>query len=237
MRRRRTGVSWLPHIGQGAASLQQWLTGTISAPAAVGTAGIVTTIHALIPDFPAEAVATAQPQTLADYTQSGYRLRRIVGKFFAARDQQVPTGQPPQIPPLWTLLGVGFIILRVDSGTGSPLAASAGNYSPLLLGNERDPWIWRRTWMLSNRFADPTAASAELEFPSCTPDYGSIQDGPHIDAKSVRRVGPEERLFMVVSTAHPGDVATDVDGYIRYTLDYRVLGNPIKMTNRRNASR
>lgn len=233
-RRRRPAVTWLPHVeffqdtptlGYIAAS------STVSATAG----GVSTTLYSLVLDYPSEANRANNP-SIADFEGSGYRLRRIVGKFFASMDNNQLA--PPATKPVAALLCVGFIVLRVDD-TGAPLlAATPGNYSPIHLDNTADPWIWRRSWVLNNDFSNQAAATQNLyQFPRTNCDYGSVQDGPHIDQKTARRVSKEERLIMVVSTANIG-VGADNPGFITWLLDYRILASPLKaMGNRRNASR
>lgn len=236
-RRRKASVAWLPLLGQGGNSDEAFIGSTLTVTSG-GT--ISTTVHSLIPDYPAEAVrAAGQIPTLSDFEGSGYRLRRIVGKFNVGLDNTIGTDQNPR--PECCLVAAGFIVLRVDEFNGAPLAAATPiQYSPLGLDNARDPWIWRRTWLLgSDLAAGGIVYTAAGLFPSTNAEYGSAMDGPHIDAKTARRVSAEERLFLVVSTQYPGiGLAPTVNGIVRYVSEFRVLATPIKvMGNRRNASR
>lgn len=236
-RRRKPAVAWLPLIGQGDQSGFSYIASTIG----VATGGALsTTIHSLVTDVPAEAAQTVQVQSLADYQESGYRLRRIVGKLYCSYEQSVGT-EGVTIYPEACLVGAGLIILRVDPTNGAPLmAATPSYYSPLALNNTRDPWIWRRTWLLSNDFADEgVVRSAMEEFPRTNAEYGSAYDGPHIDQKTARRVSTEERLFLIVSTSAPQNGLVDnTAGLLRYVYEARYLSSPLRvMGNRRNASR
>lgn len=238
-RRRKPTVSWLPNLGQGPSSLNLDLTGSVTVSATPFT--ISTSLHAVVPDYPAEAIRAAAGggiPTISDFEGSGYRLRRIVGKFYCAADQIIGGAQDTR--PTTALVGAGLIILRVRESDGAPLrAATPNDYSPLGLDNVRDPWIWRRTWLLSNEFGGggqtPTLGLAY--FPFTNVEYGSAWDGPHIDQKTARRVSAEERLFLVVSAVNPANAA-DADGGVRYVYEARYLTSPLKvMGNRRNASR
>lgn len=201
-----------------------------------------TVIAALTVDYPPEAVQNAgpQPPTVADYVLNGYRLERFVGKVFLGMAQLIGADQPAQnYYPTSALVGAGLIVLRVDEGTGSPLRVATPNeYSPLVDDNERDPWIWRRTWVLANDLGQPNAPAADAlaQAPRSNMDYGSVMDGPHIDTSSKRFIGPEERLFFVASATNIGNAADSI-GAIRGILDYRILVVPHRASNRGNASR
>lgn len=236
-RKRKPSVAWLPLLGQGDGSAKSFISDGLGV--AFG-GGISTSVHSLVPDYPAEAAQTVEIQSLADYQESGYRLRRIVGKFFCASNTyigdavtQYPTGQ---------LVAAGLIILRVDPTTGAPLrAATPTYYSPLDRNNTRDPWIWRRTWMLSNPFGFPAAlsVSGNLQYPITNGEYGSAWDGPHIDQKTARRVSQEERIFLVISTQSVNfGTIPNADGGVVYTFEAHYLVSKLTlMGNKRNASR
>jgi len=238
-RRRKPTVAWLPVLGQGSGSTNLWLEGLITVLPGGGATNISTTIHALVVDYPAEAVQTAQVETLADYQGSGYRLRRIVGKFNCGLDQPVGDGQTSY--PNAVLVGAGLIVLRVDSATGAPLrAATPGDYSPLARDNVRDPWIWRRTWLLGADLASTPTTTAGGFFPETNSYYGSAADGPHIDQKTARRIGAEERLILAVSTVYLNELsgAATTANTVRYCYEARYLTSPLRVNgNKRNASR
>lgn len=233
---------WLPNTGHQATGADQFIVGSNAVGPTFGAGGLNTTINSLTLDYPADAVraGAVQPLSLSDYQGSGYRLRRVVGKFFCGIDQDVGDGQGNSYPEA-ALVAAGLIVLRVDSTTGAPLNATANDYSPLNLDNVQDPWIWRRTWMLSNfqGFAGGGGAhTAYSYYPITNAEYGSVKDGPHLDQKTARRVSDEERLFLVVSTVYPSGLAADVAGTVRWVFDYRILASPLRsMGNRRNASR
>lgn len=236
-KRRRPSVAWLPLLGQGGQSSFSFIATTMGVDP---TFALSTSIHSLVPDYPAEAGVATQLQSLADFQESGYRLRRIVGKFNVATDQRLGV-EGVTIYPEIVLVGAGLIILRVDPINGAPLmAATPGYYSPLAINNARDPWIWRRTWVLSNDLADGGVVNtAASEFPRANAEYGSAWDGPHIDQKTARRVSAEERLFLVVSNQVPDiGITPNTASTIRYVYEARYLTSPLRvMGNKRNASR
>lgn len=134
------------------------------------------------------------------------------------------------------------MVLRVSSVTGLPLSGvSDKSYNPLSRDAVRDPWIWRRVWMLSNGSQDTSDVIEEAfgQGPQTTAEYGSIQDGGHIDAKTARVIGPEERLCFCVGTkALPMlRIGFDIPSLIVGYADWRILASPRRASNRKNASR
>lgn len=231
-RRRPKRVVWLPNTTENNST---FITGSVTVPAAAITPS--TTIHALTVDYPAEAIQAAgpQPPSVADYVQSGFRIERIVGKFFAGMQQGVGAAQATY--PQGAVLALGLIVLRVDELNGAPLRALTPNeYSPLVDDNERDPFFFRRSWLLGNGFAVPAPVIPWAYAPRTTMEFGSALDGPHIDTMTRRVVRTEERVFAIVSAMNPGDAA-DLAGTINYVFDYRMLVTPRVMSNRNNASR
>lgn len=173
-------------------------------------------------------------ETLADIYSSGYRLRRIVGKIFCELAQPgVAVGDLPTV-----LITAGIIVLRVDPG-GQPLqAATPQAYDPQAINQWADPYVWRRTWKLGV-FSEEIALG-NATWPENNYQCGSVMDGPHVDAKTARVLGREERLFLVVSalcTASPsGGGAGHFQAVI--TWDLRFVGSMrTQQGNRRNASR
>lgn len=235
-RRRKPTVAWLPHLQQDVDNGSvDALYDTVTVDA--GLHVLRTALYALVPDYPAESIRSlGQVPSLADWEGSSYRLRRIVGKCFVGMANVQPTA--PTVGPIAAEVGAGFIILRVEETTGAPLVATASEYSPIHNPNVADPWIWRRTWVLQNDFSGIGAGVQDAwQFPRTNCEYGSVQDGPHIDQKTARRVSDEERLFFVLSTRNLSGTA-DIGGSVKLILDYRVLASPLRAVgNRRNASR
>lgn len=180
--------------------------------------------------------------SLADIESSGYRLRRIVGKIYVFHDVSL-------VAPAFTFVTAGLIIRRVDPTTGGSYAATADavqpfpNIHPGFTTNQGDPWIWRRTWLLGRRppgFVDATAALQDSapcrNFGDAYP--GGIAEGPHVDQKTARVVGPEERLFLDVGATifTSSNLATTVN--IGVAFELRALASMrVSSGNRRNASR
>lgn len=247
--RRRAKLFWMPNVGtelDGNTTFDDSPSGRFFSIINLNAGNPSSTIETeLTFDQPAERGVTElglvnplliDAMTMADWQGTAWRLRRCVGKMFAGaslEDQQV-TG-PPAV-----LFTAGLIVrtIEVDSGL-SPLPV--GDRDPKNLSNIRDPWIWRRQWVLSTTTPGLAAGVTDVleQFPRTTANYGSVQDGPHVDAKTNRVIGPQERLFLTLNgTILPLPTVTtvgrcEIHGY----FDYRLLGTTFKASNRRNASR
>lgn len=240
--RRKPRVVWLPpdatlRTGHNPA-VNQAQTGTFqfvmspAAPIAIGdpfTVVVPVVGDVQSPEFQSGGLGTT---SLSDIYNSGYRLRRIVGKIFCAMSQ-TSTGGPDASGIMVT---AGFIILRTDVA-GIPLqAATPNSYSPAVIGGWPDPWIWMRSWRLSN-FTSALTVGGKVAYPETNVENGPAAcDGPNVDQKTARIIGLEERLFLVITTtAMIGGTAAynlTVEGHLR------VLGSMrSNVGNRRNASR
>lgn len=236
-RRFKRIVTWLPNIQRNVEPSDNTPVNLSFGTIAIDERGVSTTaVQALVRD---QNPTLTTDNVLADYTQGGYRLDRVVGKFYCGMEQKVAEPATDILPS--TFLTASLEILKVDPNTNQPVGvANLSNYDLTAPGNERDPWIWQRTWLLSNgnaqNFTLPWAYG-----PYTNAEYGSVLDGPHVDAKTRRRVGPEERLFLIVTTFTAWDytVATPTidPGAAWWMFQYRALGSPLKTSNRRNASR
>lgn len=252
-RRKRPLVNWLPVPGvqpnQGNPDIKvNGFTFSIAIINTDAVNGLNTALSPITLDFPGEqrfqaAVAAGVLPSLQDYVKgSAYRLRRIVGKCFAGMNRTPPVD--PNTQPPACIFGAGFIVLKVDPSTGVPLEPDLNEYSPLQAVNVSDPWIWRRTWLLGKNDAFGDGSLTDRTFSDFEPNNsnygGGVADGPHIDQKTARIVGADERLFFVIST-HKVPLLTDYteEGLVVGYLDYRLLGSLINKssTNRGNSSR
>lgn len=251
-KRRKAKVIWLP------SDINNRLA-TAPSPATIGTqsqtiiavftanplgATPVTAEIPIVKDFAGGGIAsfiTDPNSTLSDLENSGYRLRRIVGKLNFIVNQNVATiaGDPTQF-----LVTAGFIIRRIDPNLGTSLASvgAAGlDINVTTFDNIMDPWIWRRSWLLADQSVAATALnpSAAVTPGSNMQSYaGGNSDGPHVDAKTARVVGPEERLFLSVTVEGIDGAAQGAPGAVLLVGDLRVLGSMrSSVGNRRNASR
>lgn len=247
-RRNKPKVVWLPQtnansLGAGDSVYQ---LAVIEINGATGTSS--TFEIPLVLDSSQSAVFTTD-SSLADIESSGYRLRRIVGKLYAE------CAQTPRVPgtvtPTSAIVTAGIIVRRA-SFDGLSYASQVGDaeINTGLIDNTGDPWVWRRTWTLGNNNAaqllnnDGGGGLESLQHFPTNNFYayaGGNADGTHIDQKTARVVGPEERLFMDVSATILGE-ANPLAGSSPITIalwtDIRVLGSMrTSVGNRRNASR
>lgn len=239
-RRRKPRVVWLNpasenRIGGTAVAGFTPGTGEIILEGLVPTAG--QSVTGLAPLFGDQSSGSSQIQgttfnSLADIYSSGYRLRRIVGKIYCGIYQNPATlGDAPEI-----LLTVGLIVLRVQDD-GSPLLSSTPEqYNPQAIDQWADPWIWRRTWLFGN--ASEAIAGGLNIYPEQNTQYGDIQSGPHVDAKTARVLGREERVFLVANalatraSTGPGAFVAPIYWDLRAVASMRT-----NQGNRRNATR
>lgn len=250
--RRRSRGTWFPTFGVLAGGQDNTisLTGIDNQVDVTDDGEPYTTIDVLTFDAPDEGLY--ESSTLADIVGSEYLLRRVVGKFNAAYIGGATS-------PLFAKLSMGLFVSRASGGSetdsqipiGAPATSfnvSAGlnleateNYSPLAERTMREPWLFRRTWILGNSnnsstSADPgsTTGTAKLAalaweiFPPSTSRHGSVLDGPHVDAKTLRKVGQDDRLYMAVSAARwplGGAAGAGATGQITYHFDYRIFAS------------
>jgi len=250
-RRRKPLVQWLPVFGTGGSENSEAAIG-IQSEIQLATSNDETRIDAVGLTFDyTDSAETAQAagddnRTLRDLVSgSAYRLRRIVGKIYASWYNNSGDGianRPDVID-----YAAGFIVVRTDDN-GNP-STDFEEVHPLSQDSADDPWIWRRRWFLRTLAEGDTPGGVPAKtwgsgFPRSTAEYHSVADGPHIDQKTARVVGRQERLFFVQAArtvaAFPGSTAgfSAPGGLVTY-LDYRLLGSLFSTTpgNRRNASR
>lgn len=240
-KRRAPKVVWLPPDrfnclgtgpGVGATSgLQNGIKHAVI-PIPSGTGSAHTEVFPVVQDAQTDATLLSGG-SLADYEQSAYRLRRVVGKIFIGGQQEAVADLQTE-----TIVTAGLIVLRTHQvgGVIVPLNTTTEEYSTQMLQNWGDPWIWRRTWVIGNIPQAVSVGAREL-YPETNITVAGNLDGPHVDAKTARIIGPEERLYLVITgAAVNGD--PQVFRTMRYTWDLRVLASMrSSQGNRRNASR
>jgi len=248
-RRRRSPGTWFPNVGSAIGETGENIQGRSFTVVTNPTGSIVTGILDLTFDTPFEGdrISTGV-DSLSDIIGSEYILKRIVGKIYLHRFRANPENIDNQ-PPI--LVGCGFFVARandqaVGGGEDTPIGSATeaerrDNYSPLEVDTVREPWIWRRTWILgaAGKYGDDVTSPARVSdqnnaaFPVSTPLYGSVMDGPHIDSRVKRRVGQDDRLWFAVSAMNypPGQASTIGEIGVLGLLDYRIFGSLVKARN------
>lgn len=184
---------------------------------------------------------------------SEWSLRRLVGKVFVSvkeADGSQLTSQRAELIEC----GFGIIVCNTDED-GAPLT-DFNEVNPLAQQAAEDPWVFMRHWILGTApqnnsavFVNSLGVAATKSafaggFPTSNVGYGSVMDGPHVDAKTSRRIRRDQRLFSVFATRPTrfldeesvGFVTSDITVYCRVML--RALGNIRSSSgNRGNAAR
>jgi len=243
-KRRRTKYTWLPTIGTDldiTGAPDDVVAGQQITTVALDTGETSIDIFPLTVDQPLEGTSLLNNTTLGTVIGNEYVLKRIVGKWHAAMQ---PKRLANNDPSNWgaVMVCVGIFVARAqdaDQNADQPIgSATIGerrqNYSPLHTDCIREPWVWRRTWVLTNpAFANTqealtagtTLGSTGIGYPTSTGLYGSVADGPHIDAKTVRRVKQDERLWVAIATlGFPLGGAVDQSSTVVHYFDFRLLG-------------
>jgi len=243
-RKRKTKYQWLTPTGTvgPSGSAKDFLNGRDFGSITLATNGSsVVSVVDLLTDTPSDD-ETTRVLPMGVYTNNEYFIKRIVGKFFVGNFPQA--NDSPAV-----LVGAGIFIARAgdaDASAGTenfPLGMASAvaffgtdaqgvlNFSPLSTEAIQEPWIWRRTWLLGNS-SSTSGNGITKAWPTTNTGYGSVLDGPHIDAKTARRVKDGERLFACVA-AKPWPINSTSDNAASITayIDYRVLGAPRRGRN------
>lgn len=249
VRRRKTRYTWFPQIGAQGSTPGDDTTLIRVQPTAVASTGDPSDpiLFPVIPDAPNDTPAT-NAEHLSDFIASEYVLRRIVGNYYVGAPSFINTVTQDVVQSY--AIAVGFFVARCDdeaAGFTSPIGATTvaerrQNYGPLAVQTTREPWIWRRTWVLSPRlFQATTGAPAQAtttgvaagNYPAN--NYtGSVAEGSKVDAKTVRRVRGDERLFMAVQSQILEVDSPSGSGLVLgdHFMDLRFLGALRKATQR-----
>lgn len=198
-------------------------------------------VFPLVKDGPESPAAAAN--SLSDIESSGYRLRRVVGKLWFSLAQGTNEALPNEFMADAFVATAGIIVGRVDSN-GTPTTLSTPDNAPQAIGAFDSPWIWRRSWLLSNQVQALFQSQSFGEFyswpPSNIASSSSLKDGDVVDQKTARVLSNDERLFLVTElTCWNGDQLSEPQTQdYNVTFDYRVLASMRTSSgNRRNASR
>lgn len=165
----------------------------------------------------------------------GLFISRLVGSIFLSRNQATTGNNEPQTAIVAAGLFVapqsgenevvpaGVAISTFDTSDAAG-AAMWRQYSPLAAQAQNQPWMWRRTWVLSN---NGLQNNNDFAYPSCNAYYGSLREGTNVDIKSKRFIPPGTSLYVILATVpmefEGGEGASD--GIIQCFLNLRAYGN------------
>lgn len=162
----------------------------------------------VIPDYTVFNTGLDTTRTLRDIASGqDWRLRSIVGQISLV----VTNGGDTQVAwnsgSYWKYVQccVAFFVARAQDGDQSLPDLTIDEMDPFIAANSRNPWIWRRTWLLANPFnsqayTDATGGVSDFHDELYSNrDFGSEGNGTVIRTKSVRRIKTEERLWYVLA--------------------------------------
>lgn len=217
----------------------------------------------------AEQIQPDLPGQLVEGLGQDYLIERIVGKVFVAASSAADD-QETFFPKTVQVACGFFVARQADDNTGGgpnlPIGAASlaevlENYSPLNDDNVRRPWMWQRNWILTTGRPNPNLATDVTAFnsvytnipsgvgfttpvgrgiPVCNMEYGSIQDGPHVDIKTSRRVRSDERLWFIAAARSLDRILDNVNptvgvqSSLKGLVQIRVLGALRRPNNRSN---
>lgn len=249
-RRRRNQGTWLPVLGTVPADSDcdklSHFTMQLEVPQ-TGPCGSIFGILPVVFDTPQEPDALANTDALTDLVGNEYFLKRIVGKLHLGIKEQSDTAQHAISFPYYYIATAGFFVARaqdesIAGGSSLPIGGLLYNqYAPQIREVIREPWIWRRSWVLGSAVKDAelrasfgTNFATSQGWPQNNSTYGSIQDGPHVDQKTKRRVRQDERLWFTIQVRSASDWTTtginstatlEVVGDFRYFASMRRAKN------------
>lgn len=258
MRKRRRKVFWFPNPGTNGpgADVDDDDYGLfLQLALAAGQSTSSTVITDLTFDRPIEEENADPALRLQSVVGGEYVLRRIVGNVFGSArlvtDGAATSGN-------CIMLTCGFFVARAEdstseaAGASQPIGAETAaelreNYSPGSLSTVREPWIWRKRWFLGQPGSIPTNSNASLfatsvlgtiAHPPTTTAYPSKHTDGSIDARTIRRVSNDNRLWFVASARNINDtnwLDTEAGPFVptrqgaganvAVHLDYRLLGH------------
>lgn len=233
-RKRKTRYTWLPIVpgfewtDKGNSCVNRFILD-------IPTDGSV--IAGAVPVLEDQPQDPGTAEGIGEQVGNEYLLKRIVGKLFLSTTYAATT-TPEQKNYRPIIVTAGFFVARADpTNFSGPIGAAEGPglYSPLEANLTRQPWIWRRSWMLGPGGFNfngvnpvdqvvPQGLDGQLSWP--LNNYtGSVLDGPHIDAKTARRIRLEERLWFGIAAASASTIGfTDVAAFVNVDLEARYLG-------------
>jgi len=256
-RRRRRGT-WFPNLGTLGPNADPddddpGLWGRLLIGGEVAPAATTTVILPLTFDEASEDEEVEGDTTLADFLGSEYIVQRILGTLFVARQTNTASNRTSAVK-----VTAGIFVARQEDSThadavegalpiGSETASEAReNYSPMTNSTIREPWMWRRSWLLGNQGVAASNSQNVFQnnqtlenFPATNVGYLGMMTGPYVDCKSKRHVRQDERLYFVIAGRNlqspfvaPFDETITTTVNVDFHFDYRIFGNLVKARQR-----
>lgn len=238
-RRRGSRYTWLPTLGgiKDNGSGSRYGTSYFGGDIAVDSAAFGSTDLYVTPIVPDATVfpdgSGAGGETLRDFTEGqDWLCKRVVGKLSVGAAQIASGLTPPYI-----IVGAGIFAGRADDQNQNIPDTNNDEIDPLGSENVRQPWMWRRTFLLTN--ASSTFASEFYWTHLDNGSFGVLADTQTVDTKGVsRRIRREQRLWFVLNAYGMSNFEATNDstwltkGHIHFLFDYRVLGAMRKSQNK-----
>jgi len=199
--------------------------------------------HVTVPINPFDA--PIEPDAVGDYSLDDligneYVVERIVGNAYIYVAQTAQGATAATLPAVIVCLGM-FVGRADGQNQENPIGSanveeSSRNYNPLDNGTQREPWMFRRTWALSAmlpRTSDfgtsfqYTAFDFQRSFPLTTAGYHGLRTGPFFDVKSKRRIGQDDRLWLVIAAkalSYVNPAPGGANYLVNAFIDLRMLG-------------
>lgn len=223
-------------------------------------------VYPITYDYPHDSSGAPEDEAqLTDFLGQEYIIHRIVGNIFVANTSpytSAQTGTSPLRTVENTIFAVaGFFVARAEDGdntsTGAdvPIGMSGNsittppfgvvdNYSPLHVDTIREPWMWRRAWVLgtppvlNEAIITPVQPAATLHgfpkgacFPYANWMYNQVNAGVTVDIKSRRHVRQDERLWIALANIANGPFdlsGSGGPGQLTWYYDLRIFGQLVK---------
>lgn len=252
MRKRRNNGSWLPIIGQNNNDPETSMDTTARrVDLVLNNQQVTVFVSSVIYDVPLEPDSEQIGLTnLGAFQNNEYFLKRVVGKINVGMQTEGSVAMPTidTNAPQKFIVAAGLFVARAADAqlagfpVGYPANAQA-DYNPLDPNCIREPWLWRRTWVLGSPYwnylreqgivsGGTTAPNVIPRQPESNAEFGSALDGPHVDARTRRRVSSDDRLWLAVAGhALPFGGTAQGTGSANFDWEFRVFGSMRRARN------
>lgn len=233
-RRKGSGGTWFPTLGTRWGDANPYVeagfnidTLSLGESKEDGPNGLVIPVTKDFTQQPSTSSSLTGP-SLRDYVEGQeWMLKRIVGSIhvqFRGPDNTDMSDRAQYWQ--YAQVSAGFFVARAIEGQESDPDLDFAEWDPIALDNIQNPWIWRRTWLLSNFNGNVTRD----DFPIANSNYVGDASGPYIDTKVKRKITREKRLWFALTAIGWDGNRLDVQslgpaqGSVTGLLDIRIFG-------------